>query len=522
MSTGYRGETGLDLDALEELFQGSPPTQTTVAPPRARHRVAEEPDDLLAEGSGRSVPDSVAFATVCGRAARTLAPILLADVLALTLAGVVAQFLFSRIYPTPAAHVGWIAALGLLPLVLAYALSDLYSQIWVHPVVELRHLTHVNAVALIAAAVGAVLAFPAPIWMALALPAVIVLVPFFRNIARPWAAHFGWWGYPTLVIASGEGVRNVAEILLRVPRSGLRPVLLTDTCRTCRCSILPVVNDPAILESIVRSRSIRHAVVALPELSNQQLGDLLDKYRGIVPHLLVLSDCSTLPTLWGASRDFGRLSGIEVRNGLLLATLGVMKRAIDLSIAILVIGLGGPILLILALMMKLTSPGPIFYGHKRIGRHGKPFTAWKFRSMRINSEQILREHLERNPAARAEWNQTHKLRDDPRVVRFGAFLRRTSLDELPQIWNVLTGDMSLVGPRPIVTEEISRYADAFRLYASVKPGITGLWQVSGRNNIGYADRVLLDLFYIRHWSPWLDIYILAKTVQVLISRNGAY
>ena len=138
--------------------------------------------------------------------------------LALTLAAIVAHFLFSRIYPIPAAHVGWFAALGLLPLVLAYALSDLYSQIWVHPVVELRQLTHVNAVALTAAAVGAVLAYPAPLWMALALPAVVVLVPFFRNIARLWAAHFGWWGYPTLVISSGEGVSSVNGPPGAVPR----------------------------------------------------------------------------------------------------------------------------------------------------------------------------------------------------------------------------------------------------------------------------------------------------------------
>ena len=173
-------------------------------------------------------------------------------------------------------------------------------------------------------------------------------------------------------------------------------------------------------------------------------------------------------------------------------------------------------------MVKLTSPGPIFYGHKRIGRHGKPFTAWKFRSMRINSDQILREHLERNPAAREEWNLTHKLRDDPRVVRFGQFLRRTSLDELPQIWNVLKGDMSLVGPRPIVTEEISRYADAFRLYASVKPGITGLWQVSGRSDTTWEEAVRLDLYYVDNWSLVLDLHTMWRTIFVVFFRKGAY
>jgi lipopolysaccharide/colanic/teichoic acid biosynthesis glycosyltransferase len=132
------------------------------------------------------------------------------------------------------------------------------------------------------------------------------------------------------------------------------------------------------------------------------------------------------------------------------------------------------------------------------------------------------DHLARDPEARAEWERDQKLRDDPRVTRFGRFARKTSLDELPQLWNVLIGDMSLVGPRPIVDDEVWRYGDTFRLYTSVKPGITGMWQVSGRNDIGYDERVLLDQFYIRHWSPWLDVYILAKTVVALAQRSGAY
>jgi Undecaprenyl-phosphate galactose phosphotransferase WbaP len=176
----------------------------------------------------------------------------------------------------------------------------------------------------------------------------------------------------------------------------------------------------------------------------------------------------------------------------------------------------------IALVVKLTSPGPIFYAHSRIGRHGKRFKAWKFRTMRKDADLVLREHLARTPAARAEWHRDHKLRDDPRVTRFGKLARRLSLDELPQIWNVLKGDMSLVGPRPIVEDEIWRYGDIFRLYTTVKPGITGMWQVSGRNDIGYTERVLLDQFYIRHWSPWLDVYILAKTIVALLNRSGAY
>ena len=142
--------------------------------------------------------------------------------------------------------------------------------------------------------------------------------------------------------------------------------------------------------------------------------------------------------------------------------------------------------------------------------------------MHPNSDEILRKRLQQDPLARAEWERDQKLRDDPRVTGIGRLLRRFSLDELPQIWNVLVGEMSLVGPRPIVEDEVSRYGQSFRKYSKVKPGITGLWQVSGRTNVSYDDRVRIDDFYIDHWSPWLDIYILLKTVVALLSREGAY
>jgi lipopolysaccharide/colanic/teichoic acid biosynthesis glycosyltransferase len=142
--------------------------------------------------------------------------------------------------------------------------------------------------------------------------------------------------------------------------------------------------------------------------------------------------------------------------------------------------------------------------------------------MYSNSKQLLDDYLAKNPSAREEWERSQKLRDDPRVTRVGRFLRKTSLDELPQMWNVLRGTMSLVGPRPIIESEIYRYGDIFPLYASVKPGVSGLWQVSGRTDLDYHDRVCLDQFYIRHWSPWLDIYILAKTFVALVHRGGAY
>src|SRR3954470_10123076 len=256
MSTGFRGDLDIDLDSLEETFHTGHPTDIVVAPGFSRLEIADELDDLLLEGDGRSVPDSVALATIFGRAFRTMAPIVIGDMLALLIAGMVAQLVFGRIYPDAASHIGWIAAL--LPLVLAYWLSDLYSQIWVHPVVELRQITHVNLVALVSACTAAFLARPMPLWFAVAFPVVVLLVPMFRTIARRAGANFESWGYPTLVIASGANVSSVTELLLSVPHSSLRPVLLTDTRKQCRTSALPVVNDTATLESMVRTNLIRH------------------------------------------------------------------------------------------------------------------------------------------------------------------------------------------------------------------------------------------------------------------------
>jgi Undecaprenyl-phosphate galactose phosphotransferase WbaP len=455
------------------------------------------------------------------RSLRTAAPLVFADAVALILAGVLAQLAIGKLYPSAAPYLGGLAAVALLPLMAAYWLSDLYSEVWVHPVVEFRQLTRITSVVLVAAAIGALSAPPLPLWCGLAGLGAAVLVPLARTVARHCCVGRAWWGFPTLVIGSGEGAMGVARMLLEVPRSGLRPVLLSDPGGDCRAAALPVVNEIYTLASLVRHRGIRHAVVSLPELSTAHLAEALDRYSGLVPHLLVLSDASTLPTLWGASRSCGRLSGLEVRNGLLLATLQRLKRALDVTVAVGALCATLPLLLLTALLVKVLDGGPVLYGQTRIGLHGRRFRAWKFRTMRADGDALLGDWLRLNPAAREEWERTHKLRRDPRVTRLGRLLRSTSIDELPQIWNVLRGDMSIVGPRPIVEGEIRGYGNVFRLYTTVKPGITGLWQVSGRTNVSFTDRVLLDQFYIRHWSPWLDVYILAKTVVALVKREGA-
>lgn len=198
-----------------------------------------------------------------------------------------------------------------------------------------------------------------------------------------------------------------------------------------------------------------------------------------------------------------------------------IKRAFDILVSGTLLLMISPIMLVLSLLVKRDG-GPVFFGHARIGKHGKIFKCLKFRSMIHNSQAVLERHLAENPEARAEWEADHKLKNDPRVTRFGSFLRSSSLDEIPQLLNVLRGEMSLVGPRPIVAGEVSKYECDIAHYYRVSPGITGLWQVSGRNDVTYDQRVQMDSWYVRNWSLWHDIAILCKTVPALLKRSGAY
>lgn len=201
---------------------------------------------------------------------------------------------------------------------------------------------------------------------------------------------------------------------------------------------------------------------------------------------------------------------------------GHAKRIFDMVFAAIVLVLMSPSFLMIAVLMKVLDPGPVFFGHRRIGRGGREFTCWKFRTMVPDAEKVLAEHLRENESARREWHETRKLKNDPRVTGLGSFLRTTSLDELPQFYNVLIGQMSVVGPRPVVDAELARYGDAAAHYLSVRPGVTGLWQVSGRNDVGYDQRVSLDRHYVEHSNLLLDLEIILRTFGVVFARQGSY
>jgi lipopolysaccharide/colanic/teichoic acid biosynthesis glycosyltransferase len=200
----------------------------------------------------------------------------------------------------------------------------------------------------------------------------------------------------------------------------------------------------------------------------------------------------------------------------------MVKRCCDVFLVLISMPVTLPILGVVSAVVMLSSPGPVFYSHRRIRKSGAFFSMWKFRTMCVNSAEVLEDYLARNPEAHAEWSETHKLRKDPRITPLGGFLRRYSLDELPQLWNVLVGQMSLVGPRPIVAAEVEKYGDCFDCYCRVKPGLTGLWQVSGRSELSYEARVVLDCDYVKRWSLSKDVVILLRTFSSVVNQDGAF
>ncbi|ESA33029.1 udp-phosphate galactose phosphotransferase [Leptolyngbya sp. Heron Island J] len=411
---------------------------------------------------------------------------------------------------------------------LGYGLAGLYPGHGIGPVEELRRLALTTT--LIYLTLGsAVFLFRdlqlysrAAFLMAWGLSIILVLLG--RYALRALVAKRSWWGYPVLVLGAGETGALVIRTLHRQPSLGLKPVAVLDDDVNKHGMLegVPVIGNLAQAPVLANRDQIPYAIVAMPGVHRDRLLYVAQRYGSAFPHLLIIPDLFGMASLWVAARDLGGVLGLESRQQLLLPGPKLTKSMLDQGLTILVGLICLPLIALIALAIRLDSSGPIFYSQVRIGRKGRPFKAWKFRTMVPNADKVLQEYLHRQPELRSRWNQDRKLKYDPRITRLGRWLRRTSLDELPQLWNVLRGEMSLVGPRPIVHDEVYRYADKFELYTQVLPGLTGLWQVSGRNNITYEERVNLDAYYVRNWSVWLDLYILIRTVWVVLMGDGAY
>ena len=275
-------------------------------------------------------------------------------------------------------------------------------------------------------------------------------------------------------------------------------------------------------KDLLNQLGIRTAILVPPEVPEVLRSAIIDEQQFGLNRLILISDLGWFGGSAVIPHDLQGILGLEVERNLLNRREQVLKRVMELAVVILSAPFSLPVMGLLGLLIQLDSPGPILYRQRRYGLHGKPVWIWKFRTMVENADQVLADCLSCNEELSAEWQALHKLKNDPRVTRIGRFLRKTSLDELPQLWNVLRGDMSLVGPRPIMEDEINYYAGSYRLYKQVRPGLTGLWQVSGRSDTSYPYRVALDEYYVRHWSIWMDLYILLRTFEVVVRRSGAY
>ena len=276
--------------------------------------------------------------------------------------------------------------------------------------------------------------------------------------------------------------------------------------------------------SIIRAAQIKTVIIAAPGLTKDKLQALITKIQPYVKNI------SFIPDLIGTPMSSAEVSilfsekilMLNLRNNLSRPYNRAIKRIFDLTLTICGGLMISPVLLVIAIMVGIDNRGRIIFAHKRVGTAGKKFPCYKFQTMIPNAEEKLKEYLAENPAAKREWEETFKLTNDPRVTKLGNFLRRTSLDELPQLWNVIRGEMSLVGPRPIVQAEVERYGKNIREYYMVPPGITGMWQVSGRSDTTYPERVAMDTWYVRNWSVWIDIMYLFKTVKAVLQSKGAY
>lgn len=355
---------------------------------------------------------------------------------------------------------------------------------------------------------------------------IMILVPLARMLTKRTLDFFGLWRRDTWIIGSGPNAQEAYRAISSERNLGLVIVGFISGDEDFEDDKY-IDNLPVSKKSTSWLTNIDKKTQFIVAVESHQ-GDLRNKWL----RTFMINGyryVSVIPTLRGMPLDSTDMSFIfshevmifRVQQNLAKWSSRILKRAFDIFGALAIIIVLSPLLLYISRKVKKDG-GPAIYGHERIGKGGVPFKCLKFRSMVINSKEVLTALLESDPESKKEWDETFKLKNDPRITKIGGVLRRTSLDELPQLFNVLKGEMSLVGPRPIITAELERYNEEVEYYLLSKPGMTGLWQVSGRSDVDYETRVYLDAWYVKNWSMWNDIAILFKTISVVLRKDGAY
>jgi len=451
------------------------------------------------------------------------------DILTISAAVLLSAFIRDLLEPVMGGKVNWLLILNglvfyvLFTLLMAW-LNGLYPGFGLASVREMQKILYVVTLASIF--LGVLLFLQQ---LALAYSRLIFLLAWFlsglfmivgRFALRNIFSRFEWWGIPMAVIGSAEHTLPVIEKMIKNRRLGFRPVCLYDPEQP---TIQPKVSIPAMmskqdLQAFVDESDIKQVIFT--DSIEDILKFDLNWIRDVFPNILFVLNTAPFGSLWVRTIDLHGTLVIETSYHLLNKRETVIKRILDMLLTLLMLLVGSPLFIILALLIKLDSKGPILYTQKRLGQGGELFDSYKFRTMYDNAEEKLSKLLDEDPDAYLEYEKYHKLTNDPRITRIGQFLRRYSLDELPQLINVLKGDMNLIGPRSYLPRELPAMRDYANIILKVKPGITGWWQVMGRNATSFEERLQLDEYYISNWSIWLDIYIVIKTVWVLISGQG--
>lgn len=354
-------------------------------------------------------------------------------------------------------------------------------------------------------------------------------IPFFRSWTKRILFKLISMQEPIIIIGAGRSGTAVARGFLKDKNYHYKIIGFLDDFKTKNITIedktFPILGKVHELDKIVSRYNVQTIVLAMPSSGSDRIKQLFNKIKHYVPNILIVPELQGI-SLITSELDYlfyEEIFLIYTKNNLSSPTNRFLKRISDFILIIPILLVGIPVMILIALIIKLTSPGPIIYSQNRIGQNGRPFKIYKFRTMYNDADKILDELIAKDPNVKKEWESNFKLKNDPRITKIGYFLRKTSLDELPQIFNVLKGDMSLVGPRPVTKFELEKYyREDARFYKMIKPGITGLWQVSGRSDTSYEFRKRMDVWYVQNWCLWLDIVILLQTIKVVIKMEGAY
>lgn len=452
--------------------------------------------------------------------------LLFSDILAISLALLLAIAI--RYWIALPIHISYLRYLQLYPLLFVfvgiYYIRHLYAAVGMSPINELKNISISTTLVFFLLATFSFLGqmslnYSRLIFM-MAFVFTLVLVPTIRTIIRWTLIRLGIWGEPVVILGFGKQGQHVLRYLRKESHMGMKPVAVVDGLMSD--DEKKVWDVPFLSFNAISAANITTAILVPNEFSASLKAKALSDLKMGFEKLILITDLDWVGSTALISHDMQGVLGLEVEQNLLNPLQMAAKRVLDMLLVIFGSLILLPFFLLFILAIRLESPGPAIYRQQRIGKNRKSFYVYKFRTMVANAEELLAELLVKDCGLCEEWEQSHKLKTDPRITRIGKFLRKTSLDELPQLYNIWRGEMSFVGPRPIVEDEVQHYKKVFDLYTQVKPGITGMWQISGRSDTSYDDRVQLDEYYIRHWSIWMDIYIIIKTVWKVLKRDGAY